>query len=203
LPAKNLLEVPHNVTNEQAVFVEPLAAAIGITERVTLEPETKVAVIGDGKLGQLCARALKRVSSNTSLVGKHSSKLQLAKKRDIEVFQYDRCASLKSCFDVVIEVSGTGSGFTLAMDLVRPRGSIVLKSTFHGQPTWEAWRVVVDEISVVGSRCGKFVPALEALTKRQIDVEDLISEEYQLDRAVDALRVASTPGTMKVLLNME
>lgn len=202
LPAENLFEVPENITDKQAVFVEPLAAAIGITERIEIGPETRVAVIGDGKLGQLCARALARVSSYASLIGKHTSKLKLANDRGIETFFYDRCSSLANGFDVVVEASGAGSGFALAMELVRPRGTIVLKSTFHGKPTWEAWRVVVDEISVVGSRCGRFAPALDALATGQIYVDDLLSEEFALENALDALRAAAAPGVMKVLLKM-
>lgn len=202
LPSENLLEVPDIISDEQAVFIEPLAAAIGITERVDIGPDTRVAVIGDGKLGQLCVRALACVTSNASLVGKHSSKLRLAKNRGIQTLFADRCASVRGSFDVVVEASGAESGFALAMELVRPRGSIVLKSTFHGRPTWEAWRVVVDEISVVGSRCGRFAPAIKALSDGSVFVDDLISEEFHLDDAIGALKTAGTPGVMKVLLKM-
>jgi threonine dehydrogenase-like Zn-dependent dehydrogenase len=201
LPGRNLIQVPDSVSDEAAVFVEPLAAAYGIAEQVEVGPLTKVAVVGDGKLGLLCAFSMRLLSDDVVLVGKHQDKLGHAKRRDIETVLLENTKNLHGRFDVVIEASGAESGFATALDLVRPKGKLVLKSTFHGKPTWEAWRVVVDEISVVGSRCGRFAPVLELLASNRIQVSDLISDEYGLGNGVDAVYKASQKGIMKVLLD--
>lgn len=197
LPSANLLEVPENVSDEQAVFAEPLAAAFGITEQVTVSSDTKIAVIGDGKLGLLCAMSLALSSNKVTLIGRHRSKMQMA---PVEGILSDEAAKLGRVFDIVVEASGSESGFGTAIDLVKPRGKIVLKSTFHGTPTWPASRIVVDEITVVGSRCGRFEPALKLLSEKKIAVEKLISEEYNLADGVSAVDAASAKGVLKVLL---
>ncbi|MDM7922881.1 MAG: alcohol dehydrogenase catalytic domain-containing protein [Pyrinomonadaceae bacterium] len=202
LPERNLIAVPDAVSDAAACFTEPLAAAIGITEQVEILPETRVAVIGDGKLGILCAFALAARSRNTSLIGKHSSKLNIAAGHGIEPVLLGQAAGLANAFDVVVEASGSDSGFATALDLVRPRGKIVLKSTFHGTPKWEAWRVVVDEISIVGSRCGRFEPALAALAAGTMPVESLITDEFPLADGVRAVERAAERGILKVLLRM-
>jgi threonine dehydrogenase-like Zn-dependent dehydrogenase len=202
LPSRNLFEVPPNVADNQAVFVEPLAAAFGITEQVEIGPQTRIAVIGDGKLGLLCAMALSLKTSRISLIGKHRSKLAIAESVNIEGVLVNDGVTLNRQFDVVVEASGSESGFETALDLVKPRGKIVLKSTFHGKPKWEASRVVVDEITIVGSRCGRFAPALELLADKKIKVDGLISEEFPLDEGVKAIDYAARKGTLKVLLNM-
>lgn len=200
LPTRNLVAVPDAVPDERAVFIEPLAAAIGISEQVDIARETRVAVIGDGKLGLLCARAMRTLTPHTSLIGKHSSKLDRAERTGIRPLLAGETKGLEGSFDVVIEASGSESGFAAAVDLVRPRGKIVLKSTFAGKPTWEAWRIVVQEITIIGSRCGRFQPAVDALVAGQIEVSDLISEEYKLADAVKAVAAAGQKGTLKVLL---
>lgn len=200
LPNANLVVVPDAVRDEEAVFTEPLAAAYGITEQVSIGPETKIAVIGDGKLGTLCALALRLHSSKVTLIGRHASKLSIAEAQDIEGILADDAAKMASSFDVVVEASGSESGFAMSLDLVRPRGKIVLKSTFQGRPSWEAWRVVVDEITIVGSRCGRFAPAIELLARGKIDVAPLISDELPLARGVEAMAEAQKKGVMKVLL---
>jgi threonine dehydrogenase-like Zn-dependent dehydrogenase len=202
LPSRNLLAVHGNVTDEQAVFAEPLAAAYGITEQVEVLPDTRIAVIGDGKLGILCALSLGLRSDNVSLIGKHRSKMAIAEKRNIEGVLLENAPKLNGAFDVVVEASGSESGFATALDLLRPRGKLVLKSTFHGKPEWEAWRVVVNEITIVGSRCGRFAPALDILSKGLVDVRDLISEDHKLEDGVRAVERAGEPGVMKVLLTM-
>jgi threonine dehydrogenase-like Zn-dependent dehydrogenase len=203
LPSRNLLVVPDNVSDDAAAFVEPLAAAWGITERVNILPETRVAVVGDGKLGLLCAMALSYASQNTVLIGKHRSKLDRVAGYDIDTILAADAARLANTFDLVVEASGSESGFASALDLVRPKGTIVLKSTFHGTPTWEAWRVVVDEISVVGSRCGRFGPALDLLSEGKIRVEELISDKLPLGDGLRAMELSARPGVLKVLLTME
>lgn len=200
LPAVNLLRVPDNIPDEHAVFTEPLAAACGVLERVNINKSDRVAVIGDGKLGLLCAQVIALTGAAVLLIGKHSSKLRIAERRGIEIATPKLAAKRKQQFDVVVEASGAASGFGLALDLLRPAGQLVLKSTFHGKTELDAARIVVDEISIVGSRCGRFSPALDLLKKAAIDVDSLISEEYPLSNGVHAMGRAGTGGVMKVLL---
>jgi threonine dehydrogenase-like Zn-dependent dehydrogenase len=200
LPARNLLVVPDEVTNDEAVFVEPLAAAYGITEQVLIDADTKVAVIGDGKLGLLCAQALALKSENVTVIGKHREKLSVAEKRNIQTVLHESASKLNRSFDIVVEASGSESGFATALDLLRPRGRLVLKSTFQGRTSLEMWRVVVEEITIVGSRCGMFSPALDLLKEKKVDVAALISEEFSLDEGVKAMERAAQKGVMKVLL---
>jgi threonine dehydrogenase-like Zn-dependent dehydrogenase len=197
LPAHNLVAVPEGVPDEHAVFVEPLAAACGVLERCPIEPGQRVAIIGDGKLGLLCAMALAPL--RPLLVGKHAAKLALA--RGLETASIAEARLGGRAFDVVIEASGGVSGFELALDLLRPQGTLVLKSTFHGATPVDAARIVVDEIRVVGSRCGRFAPALDLLTRGAVDPGALISEVISLDHAEHAMRRAATPGVLKVLLS--
>ncbi len=180
LPTENLVPVPDTVSDERAVFIEPLAAAYGIYEQVPLALHTRVAIIGDGKLGLLTALSYGATSSSCLLVGKHKEKLAIAEAAGVAtclLTELDTTAH--RTFDVVVEASGSESGFATALDLVRPRGKIVLKSTFSGEPKWAASRVVVDEITIVGSRCGRFEPALKLL---------------------EAMRRAAEPGVLKVFL---
>lgn len=202
LPARNLIEVPDLISDEQAVFTEPLAAAFGITEQVKIENDTNIAVIGDGKLGLLCAMTLRLRSNNVTLFGRHASKLAIAEKRGVEGIVDVGASDMNRRFDVVVEASGSETGFARALDLVKTRGKIVLKSTFHGKPQWEAWRVVVDEITIVGSRCGRFKPAIDLLAEGKLDVTDMISEEFRLDDGVKAMAAAAEKGILKVLLSM-
>jgi threonine dehydrogenase-like Zn-dependent dehydrogenase len=203
LPTRNLFEVPDEVSDEQAVFAEPLAAAYGITEQVEILPEMQVAVVGDGKLGILCAWSLALKSGNLKLIGKHRNKLDTAEQSgDVEGILLDDAKKMKREFDVVVEASGAESGFETALDLLKPRGKLVLKSTFSGKPTWEAWRVVVDEITIVGSRCGLFSPALDLLKEGKINVETLISDEFPLSDGIKAMEKAGQKNVMKVLLSM-
>ena len=200
LPTRNLVEVPDTVPDDAAVFAEPLAAAYGMSERVTIAPDSRIAVIGDGKLGLLCAMTLKLSANRVTLIGKHREKLAVAEKRGVEGVLTDKVHLLARSFDVVVEASGSETGFASAVDLVKPRGTIILKSTFHGEPRWEAARVVVDEISVVGSRCGRLAPAIDLLASKRVQVGDLISEEFPLEDGISALRAAEAKGVLKVLL---
>jgi len=200
LPAENLFPVPENVPDEHAVFTEPLAAACGVLERVSISNSDRVAVIGDGKLGLLCAQVLALTGASLLLIGKHSSKLRIAQRRGIETATPKQAAKRLKQFDVVVEGSGAPAGFALALELVRPRGQLVLKSTFHGKTEIDAAPIVVNEISIVGSRCGRFTPALDLLKRDAIDVDSLISEEYALSKGVHAMRRAGVKGVLKVLL---
>src|SRR5256714_4528488 len=202
LPSANLLPVPDELPDERAVFTEPLAAACGITERVSIEPDARAAVVGDGKLGLLCAQALKVLTgARVTLIGRHQSKLDIARRRDIETVKAeDIPASLERAFDVTVEASGSSSGFETALRLLRPRGTLVLKSTFHAVTELNAAPIVVDEISIVGSRCGRFAPALELLRRGAVDVANLVHAEFPLSEGVRALEHAAAPGVLKVLL---
>jgi threonine dehydrogenase-like Zn-dependent dehydrogenase len=200
LPLANLLPVPDDIPDQRAVFTEPLAAACGILERVSITEDTRVAVIGDGKLGLLCAQVLATMGAEVTLLGKHRAKLAIAERRGIETNTVDKAQQRKGEFGVVVEASGSPTGFAMAVNLLRPRGVLVLKSTFHGATEIEAAPLVVNEISVVGSRCGRFAPALELLKQNAIDVDSLISEEFALSDGVSAMRRAAERDVMKVLL---
>jgi len=200
LPVENLLPVPTKITDEHAVFTEPLAAACGILERAELTKADRVAVIGDGKLGLLCAQVVSLAGAPLLLVGKHQSKLRIAERRGIETTTPTKATNRNRTFDVVVEASGAAPGFELALNLLKPKGRLVLKSTFNAPTTVNASRIVVDEISIVGSRCGRFKPALNLLAKGAVDVDSLISEEYPLAEGVHAMDRAGARGVLKVLL---
>jgi threonine dehydrogenase-like Zn-dependent dehydrogenase len=200
LPERCLKPVPDSISNDAAVFIEPLAAACGILERAAVSPSDRVAVIGDGKLGLLCSFALALAVPQVTLIGKHASKLNLADRRGVNTLKADDAAGLENSFDIVIEASGAESGFASALDLVRPRGTLVLKSTFAGTPQWEAWRVVVDEITIVGSRCGLFEPAIDLLASGSVTVDDLISDVFPLADGLAGFDAAAQKGAMKILL---
>ena len=200
LPLANLLPVPGEIPDERAVFTEPLAAACGILERVSITEETRLAVIGDGKLGLLGAQVLATTGAKVTLIGKHQSKLAIAERRGIETNTVAKAQQRKGEFGVVVEASGSPTGFALAVELLHPRGVLVLKSTFHGATEIEAAPLVVNELSVVGSRCGRFAPALELLKQNAIDVDSLISEDFALSDGVSAMRRAAERDVMKVLL---
>src|ERR1043166_3900420 len=202
LPLINLLPVPDMIVDEHAVFAEPLAAACGIMERVDIKPEHQVAVIGDGKLGLLCAQAIALSGASVLLIGKHAEKLRIAERRGIETATLKDGAKRKRV-DVVVEASGSPSGFVGALEMLQPRGTLVLKSTFQGPGKLDEInqaRLVVDEITITGSRCGRFQPALDLLKKGAIDIDSLISEEYPLARGVHAMERAGKKGVLKVLL---
>jgi threonine dehydrogenase-like Zn-dependent dehydrogenase len=200
LPTVNLFPVPDQLSDEHAVFTEPLAAACGILERVKISDSDRVAVIGDGKLGLLCAQVVALTGASVLLVGKHSSKLRIAERRGVETARPKEATKRARQFDVAVEASGSASGFGLALELLRPHGQLVLKSTFHGKTELDTTRIVVDEVSIAGSRCGRFSPALDLLKKGAIDVDSLISEEYPLSNGVHAMRRAATRDVLKVLL---
>ena len=201
LPPGNLLAVPDELSDRQAVFVEPLAAACEILDQVSINDTHRVAVIGDGKLGQLIARVLATTGCELKMIGKHVNNLRLASDAGIRtVLAEDGRVDAGARCDFVVEASGAASGLQLAVDLARPRGTIILKSTFHGAVPFETWRIVVDELTVIGSRCGRFTRAIELLRSGDVDVKPLIAGEYPLESGVAAMTAASQPGTLKVLL---
>jgi threonine dehydrogenase-like Zn-dependent dehydrogenase len=200
LPLENLHQVPDALSDRAACFVEPLAACYEILEQVSIEQGTRVAVLGDGKLGQLTARVLQACGLTPVLVGKHDDKLARASQRGVQTAKATDLAA-NSC-DLVIEATGNATGMHLALHLLRPRGTLVLKSTYHGALTLDAAPIVIDEITVIGSRCGPFPPALQALSKHSIDPESMIDAVFPLADAERALEVAARPALLKVLVQM-
>ncbi|MEM9273863.1 MAG: alcohol dehydrogenase catalytic domain-containing protein [Cyanobacteria bacterium P01_F01_bin.143] len=201
LPVVNLHPVPDQVTTDVATFTEPLAAALEITEQVAIAPEHKVLVIGDGKLGQLVAQTLALTGCNLIVIGRHSDKLERLASRGIKVGFED--IVIPRSFDVAVECTGNPDGFNLALSGLRPRGTLVLKSTYAGKLTLDASAIVVDEITVVGSRCGPFDKALDLLSQDKVDVTSLIETSYPLEEGLAAFAHAQQRGTLKVLLNMD
>jgi threonine dehydrogenase-like Zn-dependent dehydrogenase len=201
VPPQNLLLVPDQVSDHAAVFTEPLAAACEILDQVTLRPAHRVAVLGDGKLGQLIARVLATTGCQLILIGKHADKLELAAQSGIQVMPLAQLPLPPvQRFNFVVEATGSAQGLQLALELVRPCGTIILKSTFHGVVPLDTARLVVNEITLLGSRCGRFERALALLARNQVNVEALIASEFPLTEGVAALREAQRPGVLKVLL---
>ena len=202
LPFENLHPLPDSVSDDQAIFVEPLAAACEILEQVKFQPTDRVAVIGDGKLGLLCAQVVALTGCEMIAVGRHAEKLQILKRRGI-VATTDIDAIKPATLDIVVEATGTPSGFALARQLVRPRGTIVLKSTYQGEALpVNLTAIVVDEITLIGSRCGPFEPAIRLLANQQVDVESMIQARYPLDEGLAAFERAAMKGTLKVVVTM-
>ena len=203
LPVRNLIEVPDSVSDEAAVFVEPLAAAFSILERVDLQESTEVVVIGDGKLAQLIVMALAPTGCKLTLFGKHERKLALARRLGAHCLLADAEGSDRhSRFDVAIEASGSPSGLAAAVKLVKPRGTVVLKSTHEGTTPLNLSQIVVNEITLIGSRCGRFGRAIDLLSTGLVDVTSLISLRLPLEKGLSAFEAAASPDTMKVILQM-
>ncbi len=200
LPARNLHEVPDAIPDEEAVFAEPLAAAFEIPQQVHIHPTDRVLVMGDGKLGLLCALALRLSGCELTHVGKHHDKLEIARSQGVRTVLLDELGR-ERIFDVVVEATGRADGFAMALGLVRPRGTIVLKSTVAQGTELNLAPVVIDEISVAGSRCGPFRPALRALEDRQVDVNAMVSAVFPFEDAQSAFDRAAQKGVLKVLLD--
>ena len=196
LPTENLHVVPDGLTTEEAVFTEPLAAALEIQEQVEIGDGDRVLVIGDGKLAQLIAQTVALTGCNLLVVGKHRRKRDLLERRGIATI--DTIPPTK--FDIAIECSGSPAGFALARQALRPRGRLIMKSTYAGDLTVNASSLVVDEITLIGSRCGPFAPALQMLAERRVDVRSLIDAMFPLDEAIEAFGAAQQPGALKVLV---
>ncbi len=198
VPVANLHLVPDTVADEEAVFTEPLAAAFEIVEQVSVSSNADVVVFGDGKLGLLCAQVLHQTGARVTLVGKHPDKL--GSLRGVGVRTCMVANWKPSGADIVVEATGSEGGLALAMQTVRPRGTLVLKSTLATQHRLSLAPLVINEVSVVGSRCGGFAPALQALTDGRVRVSPLINIIYPLDEGLAAVHHAAQPGVLKVLL---
>ena len=207
LPVENLHLVPENVSNEEAVFVEPLAANFEILEQVHLQPTDRIIILGDGKMGQLAAQVLALTGCEIAMLGKHPEKLALVAPHGISIHLLSdilvtQFITPPSRVDLVVECTGSPQGLELAMRLVRPRGTIILKSTVADRSTLHLAPIVIDEIRVQGSRCGPFAPALRALNQKLVNVRPLISACYSLDEGLAAFHYAAQKGVLKVLVQV-
>jgi threonine dehydrogenase-like Zn-dependent dehydrogenase len=206
LPIENLHVVPEDISDEEAVFVEPLAANFEILEQVHLKPTSSVVILGDGKMGQLAAQVLTLSGCELMMVGKHEEKLALAQQRGVRTYVLDDAQGFTlengRRVDMVVECSGSAQGLEMALCLVRPRGTLILKSTVADKSTLHLAPIVIDEIRVQGSRCGPFAPALRALSQKLVDVHPLISARYPLDKGLTAFGYATHKGVLKVLVQV-
>jgi threonine dehydrogenase-like Zn-dependent dehydrogenase len=198
VPEENLHIVPDSISDEEAVFIEPLAAAFEIFEQVNISENDMVVVLGDGKLGLLIAQVIALKTKHLTVIGKHHNKLQILDKPGINTIHLNETTDIEA--DIVIEATGSSSGLSMAIDTVRPKGTIVLKTTIAGYQNINLSKVVVNEITITGSRCGPFKPAIEALASKSVAVLPLISKIYTIDEALEAFEFASKPGVLKVLL---
>jgi threonine dehydrogenase-like Zn-dependent dehydrogenase len=205
LPLENLHAVPDATGDEQAVFVEPLAAACEILTQVKVTQFREAAVLGDGKLAQLIARVLRNVLPRVVMYGKHESKLKLARGAGVESKvvhgTLNDSKRIRESYGLVVEATGSPTGLSLAQHITRPRGTLVLKSTFHGAAPVETWPIVVKEITVVGSRCGPLEKAIALLRSHKVDPTPLITRVFPLAQAESAMRFAQKKNVMKVLLS--
>lgn len=199
LPIENLHVVPETVPDRIAVFAEPLAAALEIVQQTHVRPTDRIAVVGDGKLGLLVAQVLRLSGGAVQMIGRHPERWALLDRQRIAATS-DPSQLTERSFDLVVDCTGSAGGFAIARRLVRPRGRLVLKSTFHGAVELDLASLIVDEIQVIGSRCGPFAAALRVLEQGLVETEPLVSATYPIDQAEQAF--AATHGTLKVLVHV-
>ena len=200
LPIENLYLVPENVSTAAATFTEPIAAALEIQQQIQISKDDRVLVVGDGKLGQLIAQTLALTGCELLVVGRHEDKLINLAGKGIKTGLADSVTD--RYFDISVDCTGNPEGFNIARRALRPRGTLILKSTYAGNLSLDASSLVVDEITLIGSRCGPFVPALELLATGKVDVQYLIDSSYPLSQGLEAFEKAKTKGVLKVLLEM-
>lgn len=206
LPLENLHAIPSTVTDEEAVFIEPLAAACEILAQIRVSAFRSAAVLGDGKLAQLIAMVLVSTGIPVVMFGKHSEKLALARRNGIKTNLVRgnatdlKNSATKGKFPLVVDATGSPTGLTLGIALTEPRGTLVLKSTFHGAASIESWPIVVNEITILGSRCGPFAKAIALLRAKLVDPRPLITRTFPLSEASKAIKFAQKKGVLKVLL---
>lgn len=201
LPERNLHRVPDTVGDDEAVFVEPLAAAFRILEQIDVTGK-RVLILGDGRLGQLCSQVLSQETDRLTLVGKHAAKLQLARSLGIETCEMSSRSDRRDA-DVVVDCTGSPTGLTDAFRWLKPRGTLVLKTTVAGTPPLSLAPIVIDEFHVIGSRCGPFAPAMAALVQQKIQVKPLIQARFPLEQAVDGFALVQKQPVLKVLFDIE
>lgn len=199
LPLKNLHEIPQTINDQEAVFVEPLAAALEILEQVKISREDSAMILGDGKLGLLAAQVIKSHTDRVACAGKHQRKLNILKDQGIKTFLSGETREER--FDLVVEATGKKEGLKQALALVKPRGCVVLKSTFCDDVSLDVSSIVVDEIELLGSRCGPFPKAISLLSNRELDVLEMVDVDFPLDQAAEAMVLAQDPETIKVLIS--
>ncbi len=199
LPERNLRRVPREIPSEEAVFVEPLAAACEILDQVRIPKGAPVAVLGDGKLGLLAGQVLQAHGAEVHQYGRHKEKLRIAECAGIQTEIAKKLPIAK--YEFVVEATGSADGLRQAVQMTQPRGTVVMKSTMHGLVSIDSAPMIVNEITLVGSRCGRFEPALRLLKNRKVRVDAMISEVLSLKDAPRAFRAAAKPGVMKVLLH--
>ena len=198
LPIANLHRVPDSVPDETAVFTEPLAAALEIQDQIQIKPTDRVLLVGAGRLGQLIAQTLALTGCNLHVLARHAHQQSLLKKRGIRIIAEENVQPWR--WDIVVEATGSPNGFSLARKAIRPRGTMVLKSTYKGEMSVNFSSIVVDEINLIGSRCGPFEPALRLMESRQVDPTILIDSEFSLGEALKAFEHAAETGVLKVLV---
>ncbi len=200
VPKENVIEIPSSIPDINAIFIEPLAAALEILEQVNINKDHTVLLIGDGKLALLIARVIYKTGCKLTVVGKHPNKLSLLNDRSTKKFLLD---SFKpSFFDIVIEASGNPSAFTLGLACVKPRGIFVLKSTYADGFSFNPSSIVVNEVTLIGSRCGRFKDAIKFLEKHKPGLEKMISKEFPLEDALEAFNYSAKPDSLKVVLRI-
>lgn len=202
VPERNLYAVPESIPTDVAVFTEPLAAAFQIPAQIPIARSDRIVVLGDGRLGHLCAQVLAAHNDHVLVVGKHRDKLARLAEMGIDTCLVDAAEPSRSA-DIVVDCTGSETGLPAALQWVCPRGTVVLKTTIAGDQTLTLAPVVVDEVTVIGSRCGPFAPALDALARERIQVAPLITDCYNLSQGIAALGRAAEPGVLKVLLSAE
>lgn len=202
LPVENLHRVPDGVLDSTAAFTEPVAAAGEILEQMPLEPGTRVAIVGDGRLGLLVAQVLKHAGAQVTMIGRHAWKLDLARSWGVQVLSQGDATLAPSTFPVAVDATGSSSGMSAALRLVEPRGTLVMKSTFHGAAEFDATKLVVDEITLLGSRCGVFAPALAWLRDGAVTVSHLVTRTFPLEQGLEAFEFLEQTSALKVLLEI-
>jgi 2-desacetyl-2-hydroxyethyl bacteriochlorophyllide A dehydrogenase len=200
LPTENVVEIPGSIEDDRAIFIEPLAAALEILEQVTIDRRNSVLLLGDGKLGMLIAHVLQTTGCRLVVAGRHEQKWTLLRQQGIAVTHVDRLDSTR--YDIVIEASGNPEAFACAVSHTKPRGTLVLKSTYAGMFPFNPAPIVVDEITVIGSRCGRFSTAIEFLRTHDIPLERMITATMPLSQAREAFAVSEKPESIKVVLDM-
>lgn len=201
VPCENLHRVPDSMSDDLATLVEPVAAAMQIPEQVDLSPGMRCAVVGDGRLGNLCAQVLKNAGCHVTVVGKHEAKLQAFASMDIETRTLESSPANLAA-DVVVDCTGSSSGLAASLDLVRPRGTVVMKTTIAGKHQLSLAKIVIDEIALIGSRCGPFTKAIEAISQGKFCLNDFVSARYPMSDFRAAFQHAKEPNALKVILEI-
>jgi len=202
LPIKNLVVVPENLTDEEATLVEPFAAAFEILEQLHIKPADKVVILGDGKLGLNIGLALSTIPCDLLHVGRHQNKLDIVSNQKVSTI-LSKDLKVEKIYDVVIDATGSVDGFETALALVKPRGILVLKSTVAGDKPLNMAPIVIDEITILGSRCGQFAPAVKFLEKEFVNLKPLIEKTFDAKDAIEAFEYSRQKGVLKVLLNFD